>query len=147
MEDLFKLIGHINIRLFGSDGALKEERNLNNLIVTAGKNALASWLAAASQSGYFMPYIGLGEGLTAPTATDTTLQSPLATRVSGTISSSTNIWQNQATFGAGINTGAITEAGLFSAVSGGTMLARQVFAVVNKQSGDSIVFTWQITIS
>jgi hypothetical protein len=66
--------------------------------------------------------------------------------VAGNLSSSTNVWQNQATFGPGVNTGAITEAGLFSASSGGTMFARKVFGVYTKEAGDTVVFTWQITI-
>jgi hypothetical protein len=145
--DTLKIIGHINLKLYDENGLLKEERDLHNLVVTAGKNALAAWLASATQADYFMKYIALGTGVTAPVSTDTTLQSELATRVVGNITSSTNIWQNQATFGAGVNTGALTEAGLFSASSGGTMFARQVFPVVNKASGDSIVFTWQVSIS
>jgi len=147
MQDNLKITGHINIKLFNKSGELKEERDLSNLVVTSGKNYLASWLAASSQSGYFMQYIGLGEGLTAAQVTDTNLETPLVTRVSGTVTSSTSTWQNIATFGPGVDVGALTEAGLFSDASGGTMLARQVFPVVNKASGDSIVFTWQITIS
>lgn len=108
---------------------------------------MAAWLAAASQAGYFMQYIGLGEGVTAAQSTDTTLESPLATRVAGAITSSTNVLQNIASFGPGINTGAITEAGLFSDASGGTMLARQVFGTITKSAGDSLQVTWQITIS
>lgn len=147
LSENLKITGHINIKLFGPDGVLKDERDLHNLIVTSGKNYLASWLAAASQAGYFMQYIGLGEGTTSPVSTDTTLETPLPTRVAGTITSSTNVWQNQTSFGAGVNTGSITEAGLFSAASGGTMLARQTFGVITKGAADSITFTWQITIS
>lgn len=146
MESI-KLTGHINLKLYDSNGVLKDERDLKNLVVTAGKNFLAAWLAAASQAGRFMEYVGLGTGTTAPQLTDTNLQTALPTRATGTITSSTNLWQNQATFGAGVNTGALTEAGLFSESSGGTMFARQVFPVVNKAAGDSIVFTWQISIS
>ena len=47
----------------------------------------------------------------------------------------------------GPGTGAITEAGLFDAASGGDMLARTVFSVVNKGASDSITITWTITIS
>jgi len=52
-----------------------------------------------------------------------------------------------ATFGAGTGTGAVTEAGLFNAASGGTMLCRTVFPVVNKQSGDSMTVSWVVTVS
>ena len=44
-------------------------------------------------------------------------------------------------------TGAVTEAGIFNASSGGTMLCRTVFAVVNKGADDGMSITWQITVS
>ena len=52
-----------------------------------------------------------------------------------------------ATFGAGDGTGAVTEAGLFNASSGGSLLCRTVFSVVNKSSTDSMTITWVVTIS
>lgn len=146
-NELLKLTGRINFKLFDENGNIKDERDIKNVVVTAGKTFLTAWLAAATQADYFMRYLALGTGTNAATTADTTLQTELATRVAGTLSNSTNIWQNQATFGAGVNTGAITEAGIFSASSSGTMFARQVFAVINKAAGDSLQITWQITFA
>lgn len=141
------LKGHINLKLFDKDGKLKSEVDKDNVVVTAGKNFLATWLAATSQANPFMNYVALGTGTTAAQASDTALETEIGTRVAGTISSATSTWTNQATFGPGVSTGAITEAGIFSANVAGTMLARQTFSVQNKLAGDSIVFTWNITIS
>jgi len=141
------LVGHINLKLYDTDGKLKSEVDKRNVIVTVGKNFMAAWLAAASQATPFMNYIGLGTGTTAASASDTTLETPIGVRVAGTISSSTNTWTNQTTFAPGVSTGAITEAGIFSALTSGTMMARQTFPVQNKLAGDTIVFTWNITIS
>jgi len=141
------LKGHINLKLFGKDGNLKSEVDKHNVVVTVGKNFTAAWLAATSQANPYMNFIALGTGTTGAVAGDTALETEIGTRVAGTISSSTNIWTNQATFGPGVSTGAITEAGIFSASSGGTMLARQTFAVQNKLAGDTIVFTWNVTLS
>ena len=146
MEEFLKLKGNVRIKLFDQDGNLKDERCNPNLIVTVGKNYLAAWLAAASQAGEFMTYIGLGTGTNAAAPGDVDLQTPLATRVDGTLTSSLNVWQNVAVFTAGVDTGAITEAGLFSASSSGTMFARQVFSVINKGAADSLQITWQITL-
>lgn len=152
-NDMFKekvtLTGRIILDLYGPDGKLKDHREINNLVVTAGKNFAASWLAAsaASMSDQFMKYVAIGTGTGAAAAGDTALGAEVGTRVAGTISSSTNIWQHQATFAAGNGTAAITEAGLFNALTSGTMLARQVFSAVNKAAADSLVLTWQITIS
>jgi len=141
------LTGRVNYKLFDEAGKLKDERDVKNVVVTVGKNYLALWLTQATQSDYFMRYLALGTGSTAASASDTILETELATRVAGTLSSSTNVWQNQGTFGPGVNTGAITEAGIFTASSAGTMLARQVFSVINKAAGDSLQVTWQITLS
>lgn len=141
------LKGRINFKLFDEQGNLKEERNINNTVVTAGKNYLATWLAASSQAGYFMQYIGLGTGTNAASVSDTTLQTECATRAVGTTSSALNVWQNVASFAAGVNTGAITESGIFSASSSGTLLARQTFAAINKAAGDSLQVTWSVTLS
>lgn len=142
-KDQIKLTGFVNIKVIDSKGNVKDERNVKNLVVTAGKNYLASWLAAASQSTYFMKYIAVGTGTTAPSASDTALQNEVA-RAAGSVSSSSNTWTNQATITA---TGAITEAGIFSASSGGTMLSRVTFSPVNLSAGDSIVINWSITFN
>ena len=147
MQENVKLTGRVNYKLFDAQGNLKDERNVNNVVVTVGKNYLALWLTQATQSDYFMRYLALGTGTTAANAADTALETELATRVAGSLSAITNVWQNQGTFGPGVNTGAITEAGIFSASSAGTMLARQVFPVINKAAGDSLQVTWQITLS
>jgi len=147
MEEKLKVKGHIKFVLFDSDGNLKETKEVDNIVVTVGKNYLATWLAAASQAGEFMSYVALGTGTNAAMASDTTLQTELSTRVQGTLTSSTNVWQNVASFGPGVDTGAITESGLFSVSSSGTMFARQTFAVINKGAGDTLQVTWQVTFS
>lgn len=139
--------GSVHVQLFDENMNLKQEHEDHNLIVTVGKNYLADWLTQPTQADYFMRYIGLGTGTNAPAAGDTTLQTELSTRVAGTLTSSTNTWQNAATFGPGVDTGAITEAGLFSASSSGTMFARQVFAVYNKAAGDTLIVTWSVSFS
>lgn len=146
-NDSIQVTGKINFKLFDAQGNLKDERNINNTVVTAGKNYLATWLAAASQAGYFMQYIALGTGSTAAAIGQTTLDVETGTRVAGTLSSASNVWQNVAAFGPGVSTGAITESGIFSAAAAGTMLARQTFAVINKAAGDSLQVTWSITLS
>lgn len=147
MNEGIKITGSVRKQLFDEKGILIYDHTDHNLIVTVGKAFLASWLTAATQSTPFMSYMGLGTGSTAPVIGNTTLETPLPTRVQGTLTSSSNVWQNVTTFGPGIDTGAITEAGLFSLGSGGTMFARNVFSVVNKGAGNSFVVTWQVTLN
>jgi len=146
-EEPLKLKGHVIHRLYDERGNLKDVREDHNLVVTVGKNFLAAWLAACSQAEGFMRYVGLGTGTNSPSASDTTLQTELASRATGSLTSSTNVLQNVASFGPGVDTGAITESGLFSASSSGTMFARQTFSVINKAAGDTLQTTWQITFS
>ena len=146
MENL-KLKGHIKIVLKSATGEVKHQMEKDNVVVTVGKAYLATWLAAASQAGKFMSYIALGTGSTPASASDTALETELATRVLGTLSATTNVWQNVATFGAGVDTGTISEAGLFTASSAGTMFARQVFTGIPKGADDILEFTWTVTLS
>jgi Mg2+/citrate symporter len=51
------------------------------------------------------------------------------------------------TFGAGVGTGALTEAGIFDVVTQDTvnMWCYATFDVINKAAGDSLVITWTLT--
>ena len=60
---------------------------------------------------------------------------------------STNTVEYVATFGAGTGTAALVEAGILNAGSGGTLLCRTVFSVVNKGADDTLTITWTITIN
>jgi len=51
------------------------------------------------------------------------------------------------TFGAGVGTGAVTEAGIFNASSAGTMLCRTTFSVINKAAADTLGITWTVTVN
>ena len=146
-HDYITLTGHIKLTLIGPDGTIKQEFEKHNLIMTLGKNYITAWLAATPQTGTFMPYMGVGTGTAAPAITDTDLQSPLPTRVLGSLSNSTNTWKNSATFASGVDTGTITEAGLFSALTGGTMFAHQVFTPFIKGPTDSFIVNWTVSFS
>ena len=84
----------------------------NNLVVSAGKNFVASRLAGVTDD--VMSHMAIGTDSTAADAADTTLAAE-AGRVALT---STNVVDNEitytATFGAGVGTGAIVEAGVLT---------------------------------
>lgn len=151
LNETLKLKGSVNVKLIGPDGNVKQEHTDHNLVVTVGKNYLASWLTAATQSTSFMPYVGLGTVQTGPSSGDTALNSESVvggySRVSGTLTSATNVWTNTATFNPGNGTDAIREAGLFTASTSGTMFAHQTFNVYNKAAGDTMIIVWSVTFS
>jgi len=103
------------------------------------------------QAGTAPKNIGWGTGTTAAAVTDTALVTEAAPTTSGgrtvgtesrtTITNTNDNYQVVGTVTAG-STLAITEAGLFDAVSAGNLLIRSVFTAINVVSGDSIAFTF-----
>jgi len=120
-------------------------KEVDNLVVTAGKGFVASRMKDASTTA--MTHMAIGTGSTAAAASNTALGSQSArTALTSTTVSGADITYVD-TFAAGTGTGAITEAGLFNASSSGTMLCRTVFSVVNKGASDSMTITWTVTVS
>jgi len=122
----------------------------DNLVVTAGKN----WVAGRFKDGSIpdeMSHMALGSGSTAAAVANTALGTELAssrivlTTDGGTVSNATV--QYDATWSSSHGAYAIQEAGIFNASSGGTMLARTVFAVINKGTDDTVTISWTITVS
>ena len=116
-------------------------------ITTAGVNYLATAFTGTGEPENFN-YHASGTGAAAENITDTALGTEVeAARVAGTQSNpSANIYRTVAT----INytaTRAITEHGVFSASTTGTLWDRSVFTAVNVVNGDSIQFTYNLTIS
>ena len=124
-----------------------------NLIPTAGK-ALIAGRIMGSGSPAAATYIAVGTGTTAATASDTVLESEITdsglARASASISLVTTDTTNdtaQAVKSFSVTgTKAVTEAGMFNASSGGTMLNRQVFSVVNVESGDTLEITMKFDV-
>ncbi|NBP02325.1 MAG: hypothetical protein EBU90_19850 [Proteobacteria bacterium] len=140
-----KLTGMLTINRFDSTGALVESVEHKNLIVTNGKNFIASRMAGTTSA--VMSHMAVGTGTTAAGVTDTALNTQTAIVALTSTTATDNTVTYTATFGAGVGTGALTEAGIFNAASAGTMLCRTVFPTINKQAADSISITWVVTIS
>ena len=149
INENLKLSGQLNIVLKDKAGNVKDEREVKNLVVNKGLEYIASRMKDASKS--VMSHMGLGSGTTAAAASQTDLVTLLGSREaldSTTISGSNNekvVYVSA--FEAGDSTGAVTEAGIFNAASGGDMLCRTVFSVVNKAADDTMSVTWTITLS
>jgi hypothetical protein len=147
-QDSIKMTGDLKIVLKDENGQIKHEQEVKNLVVTVGKNFIASSMAkTTTNSPAAMTHMAIGSGTTAAANGDTTLGTELG-RVSLT---STTVTNNNvayvATFPAGTGTGAVTEAGLFNASSSGTLLCRTVFSVINKGAADTLGITWTVTVN
>jgi len=135
--DSLRIKCNAEITLRGPDGRIKARRRVHNLVVTAGKDAILQTAAPAYIKAF--NYLGIGTGAVAPSASDTTLGAEVARSASGiTPSFASHQLTFSETFAAGTGTGAITEAGLFSANSSGTMFNRLTFSVINKGAADSL---------
>ena len=144
IQETIKAKGELSIKLFGPDGKLKDEQNVPNLVVTTGKTFIAARMVGTPTA---MSHMAIGSGTTDPAVGDTALQTELG-RVALTSSASSGaVVTYVASFGAGTGTGAVTEAGILNASSGGTLLCRTEFSVVNKGADDSMSITWTITVS
>ena len=145
MIEVTGLKGEFEVFLYDKEGTLKEYRKVKNLTVNAGFSAVCDMMGSGNVEPF--AYCAIGTGTTAPDATDTSLESEVARVQGGYTKVSNTVWKNEATFGAGTGTGAITESGLFNSSSSGTMLCRQTFAVINKGDNDTLVVTWQYRLS
>lgn len=143
-NELLKASGRLNIQIIGADGAVKDERSVDNLVVTTGLGFIASRMKDAVATP--MSHMGLGSSSATAAAGNTSLGTELGRIALTSTTVTNNAVAYSASFGPGVGTGAVTEAGLFNASTGGTMLCRTVFAVVNKDAGDTMVITWTVTI-
>ena len=146
-KETMKATGKVDIIIRDSEGRIKDERHVSNLVVNDGLDFIASRMKDATAT--VMSHMEVGTDNTSAAASDTALGSAVSS--SRTALTSTTVTDNAvayvATFGAGVGSGALTEAGIFNAASGGTMLCRTVYSVVNKGASDSMTITWTITIS
>ena len=139
INDGLKMKGRLTIAL--NDEVVQE---VDNLVVTAGKNYVADRM---KNNSTVMSHMAIGTGTAAAAAGNTALGSESARTAltSSTVTDNEIVYVD--TFAAGTGTGAITEAGIFNASSGGTMLCRTVFSVVNKGASDAMTITWTVTVS
>ena len=170
-SNIIELGGTLAIAHFGPNGELIEDRFYSNIVVTVGKQWIASRMkdtgipaqmshmavGGSGSGGASGNGVGTNPSKTTPVVGDTQLStggspslSELArvglTTAGGTVSGAVVTYA--ATFAAGTGTGALVEAGIFNSATAaaGTMLCKTSFDVVNKAPNDSIAITWTVTI-
>ena len=152
MQELLTAKGKLHIVVTDENGNIKVNREENNLVVTVGKAFITSRMIGVASG--VMSHMEVGTSNTAASASQTALVTPVSasrTALTSSIQSTTTTTNDSVqficTFGAGVGTGALTEAGIFNNSSGGTMLCRTVFSTVNKGASDFMTITWSVTIS
>ena len=118
------------------------------LLVNAGKAMVTSRIKGSGTEPVYVAY-GTGAGTTA--AADTTLFTETGTRQTGTSTQQTTSVTNDTYQVVGTQTAggtlAITNAGLFDAVTVGNLFVKGDFSTINLSSGDSIQFTFKTQFS
>ena len=131
------------------DGNIKGEHHLGSgLVTTAGVNLLAADWTNATATLKLANFADSGTGVTAAAIGDTVLQTATGNaRVAGTQSNpAAGQYRSVATL-AYTAVAAITEFGLFTATTVGTLWDHKVFAPINVIAADSIQYTYSLTIA
>jgi hypothetical protein len=144
-DENIKMKGELTITVIDEFGNIKDKRHVPNLVVTAGKGFVASRMVGTSSA--VMSHMAVGTNNTAPAAGDTALGTEVGrTTLSGSTPSGSQVTYS-ATFAAGTGTGALTEAAILNAGTGGTMLCRTTFSVVNKGASDTVSISWTVSVA
>lgn len=120
----------------------------SNLVVTAGREYVAS--VFASGTAFSARYVQLGTGSTAASPSDIDLEFPVGSRVEGLAASFSATYRMESIFRANNPTTEefITEAGLFTAESGGIMFARIVLGSPQvKPIDEELKIVWSIGVN
>src|SRR3972149_4125127 len=143
------LYGRLYGRLFRADGSVIDYGLLSTRVVTT---AFVSFVVDQLQTetsvfGDFK-YHDSGVGITDPAIGDTDIETTDGeSRATGTqTEASATVYQSVGTISY-TTTKAITEHGLFNAATVPTLMDRSEFLVINVVNGDSIQFTYQLTVS
>lgn len=141
----------------GRTGAVEDYGIVSRkVITTAGVNYLVDAFQNSTEVENFK-YHGIGTGTTAAATGDTALQTELTTEYTGNVratgstteGASANIFRSVGTNTLDSGTPAVTEHGLFSASSTGTLWDRTVFSAKNLDgtAGDALQTTYDLTAS
>jgi hypothetical protein len=145
-SNIAKVYGFFKLEHRDESGALLFAMEKPNLILNSGVTYFAARNAGSTLAA--ISHMALGTGAVAAAVGNTALGAEVG-RVTASNGLSTTTITNDtvtytASFGPGVATGAITEAGLVNAASAGTMVSRLVFATINKAATDTISVTWSL---
>jgi len=154
LNDIVKATGKVSILLTDALGNIKDEREIDNLVVLTGREFMASRMKDATAT--VMSHMAVGTDNTAAASGNTNLGAEVSS--SRTALTSTTVSSNAVTyactFNPGVGTGALVEAGIFnygtytaSPSASQTLLCRTIFAVINKGAADTLTISWTVTIS
>lgn len=145
MKDEVRARGLVTITYYCGD-EVEGQQTVENMVVTSGLEYFANRCSAVP-TATVMSHMAMGTGATAPDKSQTALLGEISGgRVALSSAPAQLATQTvyNATFAAGVGTATVRELGIFNATSGGTMLARVVFADQIKESTTSFTVQWLV---
>jgi YD repeat-containing protein len=145
--------GRITLQMRDAQGAMVQEVAADNSIVLTGRDLVAKQFAGQSIASVSHVAIGTGNAPTDPNVSSA-LGTELFRKAINPINpalhiATTNDNKKKVTISCDLDfnegNGALTEAGLFNAVTGGVMYNRVVFPPVNKTTDFKLTIIWEIT--
>lgn len=144
LETNVQMMGAVQLTLTDSSGIIKQQVECKNLVVTTGKEWIASRMTTSPAT--LMSHMAIGTTNTTPANGNTTLITQVGrVALTSTTRSGAQITYS-AHFPAGTGTGAIVEAGIFNDGTAGSMLCRTAFAAINKDVADTLTINWTVTV-
>lgn len=144
------LTSELKIRLQRADGTVVDYGRVSfRVVTTAFVNFMVDQLQTETSEWGDFKYHDSGVGTTGAAVGDTDIETTDGeSRATGNQGegASANIYQSVGTISY-TTTKAITEHGLFSQTTGTTLLDRHTFTAINVVNGDSIQFTYELTVS
>ncbi len=141
--------GQLEARVIKADGRMVDYGVLGfRVVTTAFVNFVTDQLQTETSVFGDFKYHDSGVGTTAENITDTAMETTDGeSRATGTqTESAANAYRSVGTISY-TTTKAITEHGVFNDPTAGTLMDRTVFSAINVVNGDSIQFTYTLTIS
>lgn len=147
LKDSYPVKGKLHLLLTDKDGKVKDEREYKNTITVLHDATVADRMAGGTDT--LILYTGIGTTSGGKTTASVQLEAQVArvlndTNTQGGGAEDNNV-EHVSTFAAGVGTGAIVEAGLFTGAADTTLMAFQEFSVINKGAGDTLTVTWTVT--
>jgi hypothetical protein len=144
------LTGKLRLLLTDEHGRVKADVETENAFLNQGKAVVANIMQLTpTQPRPSHMAIGVQSSVP-PDPTNVTLQQEIArvALLSQQVTGGTAVLTYNASFGPGVGTGAIQEAGLYGnpAANGSPAFTRATFAVINKAAADTLAITWTVTV-
>ena len=145
-QTVMGMVSSLGVKVHRRDGQVEDRGIVGRRCVTTAFTAylVGAFVNSTTTALDIFKYHSPGSGTTTEATADTSLYTAIGVRGTGTNTAAVNVFTSISTI-TFTAANSITEHGVFSATTGGTLLDRTSFAAVSVASGDSIGFTYQLT--